>query len=72
VYRRKGLLGQGASCNGQRSSAWTRHRSHDEPAPLLDYPAIGTEEELRGADPLSDLLVPEVGVGEVADDDPPR
>ena len=46
--------------------------SHDEPAPLLDYPEIGTEEELRGADPLSDLLVPEVGVGEVADDDPPR
>jgi hypothetical protein len=46
--------------------------SHDEPAPLLDYPSIGTEEELRGPDPLSDLLVPGAGAGEATDDDQSR
>jgi hypothetical protein len=42
--------------------------SRDEPAPLLDYPSIGTEEDLRGEDPLGDLLVPETDAGKADDD----
>jgi hypothetical protein len=37
--------------------------AQDEPAPLLDYPSIGTEEDLRGTEPEADLPLPETGTG---------
>jgi hypothetical protein len=41
---------------GNDSQTGSDASSHDEPAPLLDYPSIGTEEDLRGEDPLGDPL----------------
>jgi hypothetical protein len=63
-----GCSAKGRAAMGNDPQNGPDNSSHDEPAPLLEYPSIGTEEDFRGGDPLPDLLVPEAGAGEADDD----